>query len=327
MKVLTDFFYKKMNAERKKAFESGEYKYPDEAQPIEVDENAKLNFVVWGDCQVSNYMFARECSFQTAIDDIANIKGKLDALVICGDIAENGLESEYRVTADMINSVSDKYEHFIGMPGNHDVRFRRYKTQLRRFSSFLENVDGSSLPVRNYSYSLKIKGYTFIVMGADRSSFESAYINEEQLAWLECEISKATRDGKPIFVFNHQTLKKTNGLPYTWLGRGKWRGSVGMQSDEIKKIFERYGNVFFITGHLHFGTSKYSFEDYGAYKALAVQTIGAGNHGDCSNDAQGFLISVFDDRVEIKARVFGVGRFVEKDVPCSEVIVPLEKIK
>ena len=325
MSFLSELFIKKMNAEIEKRFSSGEYKAPPADAPIEIDGDAKLTFVAWGDCQVSNYMFARECSFKTAILDLKNIKGKLDTLVICGDIAENGLWSEYAVTAQLINSVKDKFTCFIGMPGNHDVRMRRYKKQLTRFTDFLKSVEGAILPQKNYRSSTKIKGYTFIVLGTDRSSFEGAYISEEQLAWLDCELEKAGKDGKPIFVFNHQTLKKTNGLPYTWLGRGKWRGSVGNQSDKLKAVFEKHGNIFFITGHLHFGTSKYSFEDYGAYKALAVQTIGAGNHGDCSPDAQGYVISVYDDRVVLRARVFGEGRYVEKDVPCSEVIVPLEK--
>ena len=312
-----------MNTEMQKRFDSGEYKAPSADDPIVVDENAKLTFVVWGDCQVSNYMFARECSFRTAVLDVGNIEGKLDALVICGDIAENGLRSEYMVTADLLNSISSKFEHFIGMPGNHDIRFRRYKRQLARFTAFLKNVGGAALPQHNYSYSLKINGYSFIVMGADRSSFESAYISQRQLDWLDAELAEASKDGKPVFVFNHQTLKGMNGLPYTWMGKGKWRGSVGAQSDKIRAIFEKYGNVIFITGHLHFGTSRFAFEDSGRFKALSVQTVGAGNHGDCSYDAQGYVVSVYEDRIVMKARVFGEGRFVESTVPCSEITVRL----
>lgn len=323
MSFLSDHAAKRMNNEREKRFESGEYKRPSADEPIVVDENAKLTFVVWGDSQVSNYMFARECSFQTGLYDIGNIIGTLDALIICGDIAENGFRSEYIVTAKMLNAVKSKFRHFIAMPGNHDVRLRRYGRQLSRFTYFLESVDGGVVPERNYRLSTKINGYTFIVMGTDSSTFEGAYISEEQLAWLDCELEKASRDKKPIFVFNHQTLKRTNGLPNTWLGKGKWRGSVGRQSDEIKEIFEKYENVFFITGHLHWGTNEHSFEDHGAYKALSAQTISAGNHGTYTPDAQGFLVSVFDDRVEIKARVFGEGRFVEDEIPCSSITVRL----
>ena len=323
MKLLDGYFYKKMRAALERGFSSGEYRIPPKDDPIVVDPEARLTFVAWGDSQVSNYMFARECCFALGIEDLKNTEGRLDALVICGDIAENGFACEYRMTAELLNSVADKFSRFFGMPGNHDVRFRRYRVQLRRFTSFLSSVKNGVVPEGKYWYSADVGGYRFIVLGADRSCLEASYLGKRQLEWLKAELESAP-DGKPVFVFNHQTLKGFNGLPFTWQGFGKWRGSVGMQSDRLKAILESRENVFFITGHLHFGTSEYSFEDHGAFKALAVQTVGAGNHGDCSYDAQGYVVSVYDDRVVMRARAFGEGRYIEKEIPNSEVTVFLK---
>ena len=68
---------------------------PSQDTPITVDETAHLSFVVWGDTQVSNYLFEREANLKASGDDLKNTQGELDALIIVGDIAENGLQSEY----------------------------------------------------------------------------------------------------------------------------------------------------------------------------------------------------------------------------------------
>ncbi len=125
-------------------------------------------------------------------------------------------------------------------------------------------------------------------------------------------------------MLNHQALAHTNGLPITWLGKGDFRGTVGGQSDRIRAIFEKYKNVYYITGHLHYGTSKYNFEDYGAFKALSVPTVGVINHGDFPADAQGYIVSVYEDKIILRSRVFGEGRYVDPSYPGGYFEVPVD---
>lgn len=298
---------------------SGRIKVPDASSPIEIDEKAKLTFVVWADSQVSDYMYARESCLYSACLDIKNMSAPLDALVIAGDIAENGYKAEYDMTAYLLNGISGKFRNFITCPGNHDVRMRPYRRQMKRFISFCNSVTGNvKMPEDRYNFSCEINGYKFIVMGTDAATFEGAYISKKQLLWLDREIASTQDSGKPVFVINHQTLKKTNGLPHTWTGKGSWRGSVGWQSGKIRAVFEKYRNVIFITGHVHFGTDEHSYEDCGAFKAVSVQTVGAGNHGSTSDDTQGMVFSVYDDRIVVRARVFGDGKYVDKSISNAE---------
>lgn len=307
-----------------KKINNGEVTVPHSASLPFFDKDSRLNFAVWGDPQVSHYMFAREASFQSAANDIKNYTTPLDALVIAGDITENGMKCEYLMTAEILNGIADKVKNFLIVPGNHDIRMRFYKKQIKVFSDFLCSVkNGAKLTNNSYFHTTQINGYMFILLGADRSSFESAYISKKQIKKLDIALAKASLTGKPVFVINHQTLNKHNGLPFTWQSKGNWRGGIGLQSKKVQAVFEKYKNVFFITGHLHYGVSVYSYEDHGRYKCLSAPTVGAGNHGTYSPDAQGYIVSVYDDKIIMRARIFGKGDFVPENIPNSVIRISL----
>lgn len=300
----------------------GKVSVPDTNTPITADENALLTFAVFGDPQISSVTCARTSNLYSACCDIENMNGSLDALVMVGDIAEFGAEREYKLVADILKKVRHKAKNIICVSGNHDVRIRNYTKQLVKFKGFVSSVkNGVTWNGAHYYFSKEINGYKFIVMGTDGNTFEDSYISDRQLSWLEGEI--ASSQDKPVFVFNHQPLKNTNGLPVTWIGKGDWRGSVGDQSDKIRAVFEKYNNVFFITGHLHFGTCKHSYEDCGKFKALSVPSVGPVNHGECSTLSQGYVISVYQDKVVMRARAFGEGRYFGEDIENSLVEVKI----
>ncbi len=313
--IISDYFYNKMYRMLDKS----------EPKPLQGEPLGKgcslLTFVVLGDPQVSNYMFARENSFYAACKDIARCDG-IDALVIAGDIVENGMKCEFRTVSRMLNELTEKVGRFFLIPGNHDVRFRPYKKQLARFRAFASSVKNAAVPEGpGYYHTFDYPCCKFIMMGTDRATMESAYISPAQLERLDKDISLAEAENKPAFVFNHQTLKLHNGLPYTWLGKGKWRGSIGRQSDDVKKIFEKHNNVIFVTGHLHWGINEFSYEDYGSYKSLSAPTVGAGNHGTFEYDTQGFVISVYEDKIVIRGRLFGERKFVDSSHPSGEIVI------
>ena len=305
-----------MNYEKMKAALDAEIKKHglpdyDGSEPLAADENARLNFIAWGDPQISCVSPLRSARVYAACRDIKNARGVFDALVIAGDVTEYGAECEYKMTAELINSFSDKVKNVLAVTGNHDVRLRRVSKQAKRFNGFLKSLEnGRYGSADRYSYSYEINGYKFIMLGTDVTTFEAAFIGERQLRWLEGELEQS-KGGKPVFVFCHQPLKHTNGLPMTFLGRGSWRGSVGLESNRLRAIFEKFSNVIFITGHLHYCTSEYTYEDYGSFKAISLPTVGVINHGGFKSFSQGYAFSVYDDKIIAKSRVFGEGRYVE----------------
>ncbi|MBQ7548020.1 MAG: metallophosphoesterase [Clostridia bacterium] len=315
----------KMQRELQQWIDSGKVPMPDASTPIEPDPSARLTFAVWGDPQIYTLSPVRSAKFYAACRDLANMCTPLDALIFAGDIAENGDAAEYRMVSQILRDVCpNAFRHFLCVPGNHDVRLKNYVRQVDVFNRFIASVPGG-IPSgdAHHCHTVRMRGYTFLLMGSDASTFEGAYIGTRQLRWIDEELYKA--NGKPVFIINHQTLHRTNGLPKTWLGRGSWRGSVGWQSDALREVFERYRNVIFITGHLHYGTSRYTYEDHGAFKALSVPTISVVNHGICTADTQGYVLSVYDDRILAKARIFGEGRYLEKERDNAQIIIPIER--
>ena len=297
---------------------------PSQEIPIVVDENAQLSFVVWGDPQVSNVLFEREGNLKSACEDLGNTEGQLDALVIVGDIAENGLQSEYDTVRDMLNTAGNSFNNFICLEGNHDVRNKIYSSQLKRFQSFNNSVS-NAVPMKgnHYNYSYEINGYKFIVMGTDTTQFEESDISAAQLKWLDEEIASTQGTGKPVFVLNHQPLQNTHGLPGTWNAPKFLKaGSVGKQSDDIKAIFEKYNNVIFITGHLHTGIGQYSYEDYGSFKSINVPSVCIKNADGVDGTTQGYVFSVYGDKLVAKARVFGDGKYVDESVQNAVIEIP-----
>ena len=297
---------------------------PSQDTPITVDETAQLSFVVWGDTQVSNYLFERAANLKASCDDLKNTQGELDALIIVGDIAENGMQSEYASIADLLNETSAAFKNFMAVEGNHDVRGKAYCVQLKRFTKFNNGVNNAvKMNGDRYYYSYEINGYKFIALGTESTVFEESDISEAQLKWLDEEIASTQGTGKPVFVLNHQPLQNTHGLPGTWNAPEFLKaGSVGKDSDKIKAIFEKYNNVIFITGHLHTGVGEYTYEDYGSFKSINVPSLCIDNADGLDGSTQGYVFTVYEDRLVARARVFGEGKYVDESVENAVFEIP-----
>lgn len=278
--------------------------------PID-SETVQLTFAAWGDSQISNYLYEREAAFVASCEDLKNSAVKLDALVIAGDIAENGLESEYRFISEKLVAANDKIGQYIFSYGNHDIRMRAFCQQTQRIAKFHNELCDGKVEKNRLYYSTEVNGYKFIVMNSDRTEFEEGWYSDTQLAWLDSEIASTKDSGKPVFVINHQPLKKTHGLPETWGSPAIFdAGSIGDQSDDVKAIFEKYDNVIYITGHLHTGFGKYTYEDYGSFKSVNLPTISCNNDNGYEADGQGYIFEVYEDKVIGRARVFATGEFL-----------------
>ena len=316
--------FEKMQKALRELDKSGKTQTPDPASAIVPDPDALLTFAVWGDPQIAAWSPLRSARLLGACRDLKNMQTPLDALILAGDITENGKLAEYQTMAKLLRQCSSGYSNLICISGNHDVRLREYKRQLARFNRFIGAVPGGIVGGNeHYYHKTEINGFTFLCMGTDRATFEGAYISPAQLSWLDRELDAAMGKNKPVFVVNHQTLPHTNGLPITWLGKGDWRGTIGWESAKVRNIFEKYQNIIFITGHLHYGTSQYAYEDCGAFKSLSVPTVGVVNHGDYTPDTQGYVVSVYPDKIIARARVFGEGQYVPETIPGAYVEISL----
>lgn len=272
-------------------------------------ENVRMTAVYWGDSQVSDYMHSRQQNVMAACLDVAGAQERIDALLIDGDIAENGKAAEYRLVLDDL-ALIDNVDNYIFSSGNHDVRLRLFSQTVKTFGEFC-NMANPSIQLDKLYYSYEVNGYTFIILGTTSSTFEEADIDNEELVWFDNELQKAAVDGKPVFVLLHQPLKLTHNLPDSWNSPFDFAGSVGKQSDELKDIMNKYDNVFLLTGHLHSGLSEANFEIIDNFVSVNVPSIGiVSKDGGYEAAGTGYMIEVYDNSVLFRARDFAKGNYL-----------------
>ena len=285
---------------------------------IVFEDDVLMSAVLWGDTQIADYKPGRYFCLKNAVTDLANSESNIDALVIAGDIAENGKNAEYKLVLDCL-ALADNVDNHILTVGNHDVRLRRYSKVVERFCEIglaaNEKLDMAALSYKEgkLTYSYEVNGYTFVVLGTDKTKFEESYFTSECLEWLDAELEKATEDGKPVFVILHQPLKETHQVWQAWNSPDDKAGTVGEQSDELLEIMNRYDNLFLITGHLHMGFShEWSVHEIGNFWGINLPGIGPNNaDGDYYNESgTGYIMEVREDSVTFRARDFNLGKYI-----------------
>lgn len=285
---------------------------------IKVNDDAEMTVVLWGDPQLSDYDAKRHQYTKNAALDLANAEGTFDALVVAGDIAENGKATEYQLVLEYL-SAADNVDNHIMAVGNHDVRLRSYSQVVGTFKNFssLANdkfADNAKFYAEDkLSYTYDVNGYTFIALNTDKVVFEESYFSDACLEWFDAELNKATADGMPVFVVLHQPLKETHQVWQAWNSADDKSGTVGAQSDALQAIMHKYDNVFLITGHLHMGFSEeWSIHSIGNFTGVNLPGIGPKNaDGDFYNESgTGYIMEVYEDRVEFIARDFNLGKYV-----------------
>ncbi len=271
-------------------------------------DSVRLTAVYWGDTQVSDYMPERQKNVLAACEDLNNASQRTDALIIAGDIAENGKAAEYMLVLDDLKTV-DTVDHFIPATGNHDIRLRLFGQTVKNFSEFVNTLE-PELELDKLYYSYDVNGYRFIVLGSTRTVFEEACIDETELMWLDSQLA-SVEEGKPTFVIVHQPLKLTHNLPDAWNSSFDFAGSIGDQSDNVAEILNKYDNVFLLTGHLHSGLGENNFEQIGNFVSVNVPSLGiVSKDGGYEAAGTGYMIEVYDNSVLFRARNFAGGMYL-----------------
>lgn len=297
-----------------------------------IDPSTVLDMVIIGDPQVSNYMPAREKGLIGFAQDLKNSDIELDALIMAGDIAENGFQEEFDRVYEDTKDINAR--NFIMCAGNHDIRLRDYEQCKTRFLDFMNAYNTEENAQSSLYYKYMVDDYTFLVMGSEKSNMEDAFISDAQLQWLNLELKAATKTGRPVFVICHYPLAESHGLPGTWGSSNSddvygslptyeaksdpdLTGSIGKQTNEVYEILNDYKNVFFITGHLHTGFGKNTYQtidEANNVQGINVPSVGIDNKdGSYNNNGTGLYVEVTPDSVIFYARDFAQGKYLTTD--------------
>ena len=251
-----------------------------------------------------------------ALRDSENFERLPDALVIVGDTTSRGNDKNWNMARPCFAKYTPAKNLLLAL-GNHDTwHDDSYDAAIKEYRSAFCDICGFALD--KLYFSKEIGGYKFIFLASEYDGGCEANITDEQVDWLKNELDSAEKTGKPVFVFNHQAINGTHGLPRTFSAdehdKDPMDGGIGVKSDEIKALLENYPRAFYFSGHSHMalsGNEWYKKEGYctlekdGNLTLLNVPSLACGNHhGKIKDMGIGFVVEVYNDRVLIRPRNF-----------------------
>ncbi len=251
-------------------------------------------------------------------------KQKADAFISVGDTTSRGNKINWDYGRKAFKKVPNAAKEIILTVGNHDCwsdAEDEYAGGIGEYYSAVSDLAGTKL-VKPY-FSTYIGGYGFICLGNESNAGCEANISDEQAAWLKAELEKATADGKPAFVFCHQSLNGRHGLPRTWdkiedPNADPLDGGIGEKSEKIAEILKSFKNVFYFSGHSHMGfcgeemkakEGYASFENEDGLHLINLPSLCCGNHhGNKNSLGMGLELEIEKDCVTLFPKSFVLGK-------------------
>lgn len=291
----------------------------DKTEPIRrAKEGCEASFAVVSDTHLTE-VFLRQSILELGMKDMAEAEDRLDAVVFDGDMTDHGAIEMWDRFAAAVTS-HDEAEQRIMVVGNHDTWGPVDGDLELTKQTFIDyNKKICDRDITEMYYSTEINGCPVIVLGSE-GDHTYATVSDTQIAWFADEMAKAAETGKPIFVFMHQSINGTHGLPYTWEMNEDdppEEGGIGEASDDILNIIKQYKNVFYISGHIHAGfandnnlLAKYtSVEKYDGYTLINVPcyTYPDVQRGGNITNGTGYVFEVYENEVLLRARNFATG--------------------
>ncbi len=263
--------------------------------------------------------------FRQSMKDAKKLKA--DAYITVGDTTSRGERINWDFARECFNKVGSCAKNVILTVGNHDCWSDgedEYASGIGEYYSACRDIAGRELE-KPY-FATAINGYGFICLGNESDMGCDADISDAQLEWLKSQLQNATKNGKPAFVFCHQSLNGRHGLPRTWdkkedPNRAPEEGGIGAKSDEVAEILKSFKNVFYFSGHSHMGLcgeKMQKTEGYATFQCedglhlINLPSLCCGNHhGDKNGTGLGVQLEVYADRVVIRPKDYRLGRFIK----------------
>ena len=275
------------------------------------DEDAlQLSFATLSDSHLTDAGVARQTMLSQGFRDL---DGKVDAIVVVGDMTNHGERTQYQKFYDCVNK-SIKASKFIPVAGNHDTRTENLREEDPTYEFIRAYNEYSGKNLTKPYFTEEVKGYTFIVLFTEN-------LSDEQISWFDSEMEKAAKKDNPIFVMCHWPINGVCGQMEIDPGMG-----MGEQSDKVQAILEKYKNVFYFCGHVHAGlrgeVSNKLFGNQSVETIKGVHYINlpsymylntegwASNNGGNLLSGCGYIAEVYKNEVVLRARNYALGFYM-----------------
>lgn len=249
-----------------------------------------LRFEVMSDTHVKAIGDSHSSRLQKAVSFAYDYASKsdsyknLDAVVIAGDLTNNGTLDQFTGFAATVKSVVKNDTSFLAVVAKSHDGYTHDRKSLEIYSDLTGN---------DADYHRIINGYHFI--GISSSKTKGEHYSEYQREWLRNELDKAVADDptKPIFVTHHEHVLNTVYGSSDFDGWGL---------DYFKDILCDYQQIIDFSGHSHYPLNdprsiwQGDFTAVGtgaiAYMELTVENDRTVHPNDYKNAAQAWIIEV-----------------------------------
>ncbi|MGY0019441.1 metallophosphoesterase [Streptomyces sp. cg35] len=167
------------------------------------------------------------------LDHLRALPGPVDALLVTGDIADHGAETEYEEAAELLGLHGPAAPvPVLTCPGNHDSRVPYRKALLR------EPAAGG--PVNR---AHRVGGAAVLMCDSSIPGADEGALDEETYAWIEEELDALDGETPVLIAFHHPPVALHHPLPDRYqLAR----------PDALAHLLERRPEIVaVITGHAH----------------------------------------------------------------------------
>jgi 3',5'-cyclic AMP phosphodiesterase CpdA len=167
------------------------------------------------------------------IDHLRALPGPLDALLVTGDIADHGAESEYEEAAKLLGlHDGDAPFPVLTCPGNHDSRAPYRKALLRE--------PAAEGPVNRAHH---VGGAVVLMCDSSIPGADEGRLDEETYGWLEDTLDGLDGETPVLLAFHHPPVALHHPLPDAYqLARPRELAALLERRPEIAGI---------IAGHAH----------------------------------------------------------------------------
>lgn len=199
-----------------------------------------IRFEVFSDSHIKNFADSNSMKMQKVISlayadaDGDESYNNLDAIMIAGDITNDGKRYQFRAVKETLDSVVRQGTDVMGVVhSSHDCK--TYKRDGRTFAEkYLETEN---------DFHKVINGFHFI--GVSVCDDESIDYSQAQYDWMKAQLDEAVKDdpAKPIFVMHHEHVYDTV--------YGS-RPEDGWGQKFFKDLFSQYPQIVHFSGHSHY---------------------------------------------------------------------------
>ncbi len=280
------------------------------------ESEALATFVVVSDTHLTLDYEPYVDRVQNMFQDIAQFAPNNDAIIVNGDITNNGTKEQYDKFAELAEASGFSYPNdFVLVIGNHDQYDSTEGAQAvsNLTDLFREQIGLTDQP--HPYYDRTIGGVHLIILGPDSfpdDNWAHFGISDEEVTWMDNMLDADLDKGQLSLVFMHEPLYKT--VRNTEPGDFGHEWSLSDEdNDNLHDCLRKHPNVIFFSGHTH------ALPDTVQLEGDEPLYVGTGSIAYCIDDADddttgeseistygslGWEVTVWDTCIRFRMRDF-----------------------